>query len=336
MKPMKQVVMKDKINLFFAVDNNYCPFLSSTFASIIKNANKKREYHFYVLHMGIKESYQERLKAQVNDFATLTFVDMKDKLAYLSNRLVTRDYYTKTTYYRLFIPNMFKQLNKALYLDCDIIVNGDIAKLYDTDLRNNLVGAVPDSAVQNTEVFKEYVGKALGIKSAKYFNAGVLLMNLKEMRKFNFEEKFIDLLSKYTFNVAQDQDYLNVLTKNRVRYINYSWNVMPILNNVCPTDKRNLIHYNMLWKPWMFKDTLFSDNFWEYANACPMNEEISEIKKSYTKEKLRASLKGGKKLLEMAQAEIDNPRNYNRQYNFPSALSSIFDVQMEPLLCYKN
>ena len=309
----------EKINLFFAVDDNYCPFLSSSVHSILKNANKNYKYDIYVLHNGIANTNQDIMKNQIKNDASiefvdmLEFVDMKEKLDVLADKLVTRDYYTKTTYYRLFIPNMFPHLDKALYLDSDIIVTGDISELYNTNLENNLVGAIPDMAVQNTPVFIEYVEKALGVKGDKYFNAGILLMNLSEMREWNFEEKFIDLLGKYSFRVAQDQDYLNVLTKDRVKYVDNSWNVQPVPNNICKFDKINLIHYNMLWKPWIFDNIDYSDIFWAYAKECPLYDRIVKMKEETTDECRTNKLNGGAALLEMAGKEAKDPNNfYNR------------------------
>lgn len=304
----------EKINLFFAVDDNYCSFLSAAIHSMLKNANKNHEYNIYVLHNGISNEKQEILKNQVKGEATIEFVDMNEKLKTLEDRLVTRDYYTMTTYYRLFIPNMFPHMNKALYLDSDIIITGDISELYNTDMGNNLVGAIPDMAVQNTPVFIQYVEEALGIKAEKYFNAGILLMNLKEMREWDFENKFIDLLAKYKFRVAQDQDYLNVLTKDRVKYVDNSWNVQPVPNNVCKIDKINLIHYNMLWKPWIFEDTIYKEVFWEYAKGCPLFDLILQVKNSMTDEIKENKLKGGAALLEMCAIEAKDPNNYKNKF----------------------
>lgn len=310
----------NKINLFFAIDDNYCPFLSSAVHSILKNANKKYRYDIYVLHNGLGDESQNIMKNQIRGDATiefvdmLKFIDMKEKLDALADKLVTRDYYTKTTYYRLFIPNMFPNLDKALYLDVDIIVPGDISELYNTDLKDNLVGAVPDMAVQNTPVFVEYVENGLGVKASNYFNAGILLMNLKEMRNWGFEEKFIDLLGKYSFRVAQDQDYLNVLTAGRVTYVDNSWNVQPVPNNICKFNKLNLVHYNMLWKPWIYDNIDYSDLFWQYAKECPMYERILKMKNETTDECRANKLEGGKKLLEMAGIEARDPNNYKNLF----------------------
>lgn len=304
----------EKINLFFAVDDNYCSFLSAALHSILKNANKNYEYDVYVLHNGISENRQNVIKYQTRNQARVEFVDMNEKLKVLENRLVTRDYYTMTTYYRLFIPNMFPHLDKALYLDSDIIVPGDISELYNVDMGNNLVGAIPDMAVQNTPVFIEYVEKALGIKANRYYNAGILLMNLAEMRRFDFENRFIELLNKYKFRVAQDQDYLNVLTKDRVTYVDNSWNVQPVPNNQCKVYNLNLIHYNMLWKPWIFDGIDYAAMFWTYANECPFNEVIMQQTKAMTDEIRQSKLNGGKALLDMCAIEAKDPNNYYNRF----------------------
>jgi len=186
--------------------------------------------------------------------------------------------------------------------------------LYNTDLGNNLVGAVPDMAVQNTPVFIDYVENALGVKGSKYFNAGILLMNLKEMRSWDFENKFIELLGKYSFRVAQDQDYLNVLTKGRVKYVDNSWNVQPVPNNVCEIKEVNLVHYNMLWKPWIFDNIDYSDIFWQYAKECSMYDRILQMQKSITDESRANKLKGGEALLAMAGLEAKDPNNYKNKF----------------------
>ena len=306
---------QNNISLFFAVDENYLPFLSITLDSIIENCNMKNFYDIYVLNTGINSELTNKVEKRLPNNLSIKFVDMTQKLEKFNESLHTRDYYSKTTYYRLFIPEMFPNLDKALYLDSDIIVLGDISELYNTDLKNNLVGAIPDSAVQNTPVFIEYVEKVIGVnKSTDYFNAGILLMNLKEMRKFNFEDKFLNLLKLYKFTVAQDQDYLNAICLNRVTYCDYSWNAMPIPNDCCKPAKLNLIHFNMLWKPWIFENTVYEEYFWKYAKKNPFFEKILEIQKSYTEERKQASLAGGEALLKLAKQEADSTNNYKNKF----------------------
>ena len=103
-----------------------------------------------------------------------------------------RDYYTLTTYYRLIVPNAFPYIDKALYLDSDTLIRDDIATLYDTEIGDNILGAIKDGSVQIFDEFITYVEKALKIKKECYFNAGVLIMNLAKMRKMRFENIISD------------------------------------------------------------------------------------------------------------------------------------------------
>lgn len=306
---------KQTISLFFAVDDNYCPFLSVALDSIMKNSNKNYNYKAYVLATYVSPENKETLLSNLQDNFTLEFVDMTEKLEKITDRLHTRDYYSKTTYYRLFIPNMFPHLDKALYLDADIVVPGDISELYNIDLGDNLVGGIPDTAVANNDIFIEYVKEVVGCDEAKnYFNAGILPMNLKAMREFDFEDKFLDLLSKYKFVVAQDQDYLNAICKGRVKYIDYSWNVMPIENSRIKIDKINLIHYNMLWKPWQFDNVLYEDIFWKYAKDNSYYDYIVKYKEGWTEERRQKALSSGGALLDRCLQDIADPNNYKRKF----------------------
>lgn len=299
--------MKPVIPLFFAVDDNYAKFLAITLESILDNASKDYSYDVVVLNTGLKQESKQLLNKYISNDVNIEYFDVRSKLQKIAQNLSIRDYYSKATYYRLFIADLFPQYSKALYLDCDIVVLGDISKLYNIDLNDNLVGAIPDGAVQLVDEFVEYVELGLGIKKENYFNAGVLLMNLDEFRNYNLEEKFIDLLGKYTFEVAQDQDYLNVLTKDRVVYINDSWNVMPLGNYVKPV---NLIHYNLSFKPWKYDNIQYEEYFWNYASKAGVTNEILKIKDGFTSEMARLDQEGGARLKVMARKEAHSENNY--------------------------
>ena len=178
-----------------------------------------------ILYTSINDENKERIKKYERENIDIEFVNLNSYIEKINEKLHTRDYYSKTTYFRLFIPDLYPQYDKALYLDCDIIIREDIAQLYNIDLEDNLVAGAPDEAVQAIKEFREYVEKVVGVSNYNnYFNAGVLLMNLKELREFKFKEKFLYSLSKTTFSVAQDQDYLNRICKGRVKFIDSSWN----------------------------------------------------------------------------------------------------------------
>lgn len=291
----------DTVDLFFACDDSYVPFLAVSIASIKENRDPSRNYELRILHTGLQAQNIRRLTDSFNSARfSIEFVNISKNVAEFSDRLHTRDYYSKSTYYRLFIPELFPQLTKALYLDCDIVVLGDISRLYDVKLGSNLAGAVPDSMVTTIDPFRQYVQNRLGISAENYFNAGVLLMNLDEMRRCRFSEVFLKLLQQVTFRVAQDQDYLNVICKDRVRYVGYEWNTMP---GCLRTDTPNLIHFNLDCKPWQRDDVAYSDLFWNYAERSGFLSEILTIRAGFTQEHIDRAAEQTENLIAMGQRQ---------------------------------
>lgn len=300
--------MKENLNtipIFFTVDDKYVPFLAVALQSLIENSSERNYYLIKILYTSITEENQEKIKKYEKENVNIEFVDLNYYINKIKNKLYTRDYYSVTTYFRLFIPNLYPQYNKALYLDCDIVLLADVAELYNIDMGDNLVAAAPDDVIQKIEVFQEYVEKVVGVADYRnYFNAGVLLMNLDELRKFDFQEKFLYSLEKIKFAVAQDQDYLNRLCKGRVKIISNVWDKMPISNDTDTNDLK-LIHYNLAFKPWHFEDILYKEYFWKYAKKTEFFDEIIKIRDSYTEEDRFNDKEGDKKLRKLAQKECD-------------------------------
>ena len=300
--------MKENLNtipIFFTVDDKYVPFLAVALQSLIENSSEKNYYLIKILYTSITEENQEKIKKYEKENVNIEFVDLNYYINKIKNKLYTRDYYSVTTYFRLFIPNLYPQYNKALYLDCDIVLLADVAELYNIDMGDNLVAAAPDDVIQKIEVFQEYVEKVVGVADYRnYFNAGVLLINLDELRKFDFQEKFLYSLEKIKFAVAQDQDYLNRLCKGRVKIISNVWDKMPISNDTDTNDLK-LIHYNLAFKPWHFEDILYKEYFWKYAKKTEFFDEIIKIRDNYTEEDRFNDKEGDKKLRKLAQKECD-------------------------------
>ena len=299
---------KDRIiiPIFFAVDDGYVPFLAVTIQSIIENSSDNYLYEIKILHTNVSKEYIKRIKKLEKDNLKIEFVNLNYYIDRIKDKLYTRDYYSKTTYFRLFLPTLYPQYDKALYLDADIVVNDDIAKLYNINIKNNLVGAAPDEVVGFTPIFREYVEKVVGVSSYKhYFNAGVLIMNLKELRDFGFEEKFLYLLEKTTFTVAQDQDYLNRICKGRVYFLDVTWDKMPVGRKNIPHRDIKLVHYNFAHKPWHYESVLYEEYFWKYAEHTDFIDEIRKEQLEYSDECKKADDEKSKKLLELAQFETD-------------------------------
>lgn len=295
---------KNVIPIFFAIDDGYIPFLAVAIKSLIENASKEYEYIIKVLHTNVKENNVRKIKKFETENVNIEFVNLSYYIKKVQDKLYTRDYYTNTTYFRMFLPELYPQYDKVLYLDSDIVVLGDISQLYNTEIGTNLVAAAPDDIIQYNKVFQEYAEKVVGVvKYQNYFNAGILLMNLDQLRKFNFQDKFLYLLGTVKFSVAQDQDYLNRLCKGRVTLINSQWDVMPVVNRKINKEDIKIIHYNFAYKPWRFEDVQYKEYFWEYARKTEFLDEIQKIKDSYTEEERFQDREAEKALRELAQKE---------------------------------
>ena len=295
-----------EIPVFFAVDDGYCPFLAVAIQSLIDNSSADNRYLIKILNTDISNENKRRIAKYERDNVDIEFVDLNYYIQKVKDKLYTRDYYSKTTYFRLFLPNLYPQYDKVLYLDSDIVILDDIAKLYNIELGTDLVAAAPDDIIQFNEVFQVYAEKVVGVADyRRYFNAGVLLMNLHEMRRFRFQEKFIYSLDRITFAVAQDQDYLNRLCKGRVKLIERTWNRMPIEDSKIRTEDVKLVHYNLAFKPWHFEDILYKEFFWLYAQETEFFDEIQSIRESYTEEERFRDNQSNERLKRLAKKESD-------------------------------
>lgn len=268
------------VPVFFSCDDNYLPFLSVALRSMIDNLNPTTLCRVHVLNDGLCEEGKARLLAMQTDHVTVEFVDVRPLIAPILEKLKLRDYYTPSIYYRLFIPTLFPQYRRAIYLDADIVVNGDITKLYQMPLGERLVAAAPDAIIASHEDFQLYAEGGLGIPYRQYFNSGVLVMNLDQFRLQGIRERFTYLLETYHFDtVCPDQDYLNALCFGQVLYLDCGWNKMSIDKNYPGTP--SLVHYNMFFKPWQYDDISYGEIFWEYAEKTAYYAEICAIRRAF-------------------------------------------------------
>ena len=298
--------MKNKniIPVFFAVDDGYIPFLGIALKSLIDNASDENNYQIKILYTNVSSENIKRIKKYEKENINIEFVDLNKQLEDIKEKLYTRNYFSNTTYYRLFIPELYPEYKKAIYIDSDTICLTDIANLYNIDMENNLIAGVPDGAIQAIDVFKDYVERVVGVSDYNnYFNAGIIVMNLEELRKYKFQDKFIYMLGKVRFEVAQDQDYMNRLCKGRVKLLDFSWNRMPIMGK--QSGDINIIHYNLGAKPWYFDDVLYQEYFWKYAEKTDFYNEIKEIGEKYTEADKEKDDANSAKLIELAQIETD-------------------------------
>lgn len=305
---------KGVIPIFFATDDNYLPFLAVTLESLRENSSKEYLYKIYVLHSGVNPEYEEKILRYSEEGFEVSFVDVTERLKTISSLLHMRDYYTCTTYFRIFIAGMFPQYDKALYLDCDLVVLGDISALYGYDLGDNLIGGAPCEGVNSFEVYKQYVREVDGLNPDMFFNAGVILMNLKSFREEGFYEKFADLLRKYKFTVIQDEDYLNVLCQDRVLQLPRAWNKFPVSKDKLDREDLRIVHYGMTWKPWHYADIPYQEYFWEYAEKTEFYPVIRGIFENFSMENMRRDMSCESSLQALARSETERPDRYFKVY----------------------
>ena len=306
---------KQIIPIFYACDDTFVKYTIVSLHSIIANASKEYQYHVYVLHTGITEGMMQRLYALANDNFTVSFEDVTSYMQSISDKLPIRDYYSKTTYYRLFIAEMFPEYTKAIYIDSDTVVQGDISKLYHTDIGDSYLGACHEQAMVQVDEYGTYVEKVIGISRHNFFNAGVLLINCEQFRLRAVLDKFIEYLHIYNFVVTQDEDYLNLICKDHVYWLDQRWNTEIFGEIPYPIEEACVLHYIMTSKPWHYADCRHGDIFWKYAKETSVYEEILAIQEAYTDAERERDRISCDKLLALAVSETNREDNFLNRIN---------------------
>lgn len=307
--------MKQIIPIFYACDENFVKYTVVSLHSMMTNASPDKQYIVYILYTDITEATQTSVLAMANEYFEIRFIDMTDYLKSISDKLPLRDYYSKTTYYRLFIAEMFTEYAKAVYIDSDTIVQGDISEFFNTDIKDAYVGACHEQVMIQMDVFGNYVEKVIGVSRYNFFNAGILLINCEQFRLHFVLDKFIDYLHYYNFVVTQDEDYLNLICKDHVYWIDQRWNTEVFCDIAYPIEQANVLHYIMTSKPWHYEDCKHADIFWRYAKETCVYQEILDVLHAYSDEEKAKDNLVQEKLIQLAIAEINREDNFMNRVN---------------------
>jgi lipopolysaccharide biosynthesis glycosyltransferase len=287
-----------KIPVIFAINNDYVKQLSVAMISILKNS--KSDYEFNILTTNISN---ENKKVLSDLGKNVNFIDMNKVLENFDlEKFMSRrrdyEYISIETYFRFFIPELFPQYDKVLYLDADILALDDLKKFYDEDISKYYAGVVQDMWIEEHlqkkrkvcggATFKEHFLKKLKKKTTKYFNAGILLLNLNKMRA----DSIVDELWRFTREESplhfQDQDVLNAVFEGNVRFIDLKWNLLKDNDYLKhqlkdKTLKRmieesllspGIVHYVGSNKPWGYAAKhnykySFLEDWWDYYKLSP-------------------------------------------------------------------
>ena len=308
--------MKEQlIPIFYACDDAFVKFTIVSMHSLIKNASKDYHYILHILHTEISDEMKDMVNRLASDNFEIRFIDVTNYLQSISEKLPLRDYYSKTTYYRLFIAEMFPQYSKALYLDSDTVILGDVSELYQTDIGDAYLGACHEQVMVQSREFGTYVEKVVGVSRYNFFNAGLMLINCDRFRIHFVLDKFIDYLHYYNFVVTQDEDYLNLICKDHVYWLDQRWNTEAFGNVPYPVEQAEMVHYIMTNKPWHYEDCRFGDIFWEYARETEVYEELRLIQSTYSDEEKARDAASSEKLTQTAIEETHREDNFLNRIN---------------------
>ena len=276
------------IPIFLSSDNNYAPYLAVTIKSICENT--KSNIIFYILDCGIEGTSKTKIIEMVSQYkdTAIEFINPAEQNIFSECRV--RNHLSSAAYVRLLIPQLKPQIDKAIYLDVDIIVNLDIAELYAQNINGHVIG----SPFGECAVYHNYgilTKKTLGIDlEHNYFCSGVLLIDCKKWRENNITQKLKDIYDEYKDRmVHNDQDLLNILFSiNKYSSLDTKFNY---IIQYSPTKNPNVIyHYDGPTKPWHFPPNMktnvikYIDIWWDYAKRTPFYEELQKGYKYNTPE----------------------------------------------------
>ncbi|MBP3924267.1 glycosyltransferase family 8 protein [bacterium] len=280
----KTTTAKSTINLAFAADEKYFQPMSVAMVSILKNSGKHDNLCFYIICNSVSDKLKNELLGikKIKD-CEIKFIDInQEKLSYFLKD--THCHITLTAYCRLFLPSLLPDLDKILYLDCDIIAKKNIRRLYNTDISKCYVGAVIDiGCVCWYRYLENCPYDFLNI-----MNTGVLLMNLKMWREDNLTQKAIELGKAGCGEAQHDQEIINILCHDKCLFLDMSWNVQDSFFRNAGEVKSNpfryyirrcahypkIIHYTTQFKPWNDIHIAHAFDWWYYNSFSPLRRKF--------------------------------------------------------------
>lgn len=295
--PMDAPTGLSVVPVVLAADNAYVPMLTTTVYSMLKNASSERCYDIVVLEKDISSHNKDIMRSFFSAFshASLRFANVSGVIS-AYDLSTSNEHISVETYYRFLIQDVLPGYDKVLYLDSDLIIQGDVAELFDTDMGANLISAVIDiDYLGNLNMSDgkrlEYSRQVLGLRDPYgYFQAGVLVMNTAGLRGLHSVEEWLKIASEPKY-IYDDQDILNASCQGRVTYLDNSWNVMNDcggrIRNVftfAPADVYDrfmeayahprIVHYAGFEKPWKPGPCDFRELYWHYARETPFYESL--------------------------------------------------------------
>ena len=272
-------------HIVYATDHNFVFMCAVSIASLLEHKNKKDNYIIHILSDGsIDEEDRTLFSILENHYYNATIMIHGFSNEELDKACFVNSYYNKMTLYRLLLPSILEDIDKCVYLDSDTLVCGDIAELFSIGLNDFYLAAVRDSDIEKVVYYNK---GNLDLKD--YFNAGVLVLNLDKLRKDGMEEKFLKSVGeKWQFN---DQDILNKLCENKVKFLDVRYNQFSY--SVNDNNQPIIMHYlgEPGMRPWEYFYARNREKWWEVASIFKDTsiyvETRSKVEERYKKTSFR-------------------------------------------------
>jgi lipopolysaccharide biosynthesis glycosyltransferase len=273
--------MKERINIVFASDRNYIQHLGAALVSLLVN-NRELAFTVYIISSGMTAKDRRNIDEIVKGYdCEVRHLTVSDDLFV---RLATEHpMYPKGIYYRLLIPSLIDE-KKVLYLDSDIIVNGSIRELYNTELGDAYVGAIEDPGFDRHD-------KLRMDRSSRYFNSGMMLINLAKWKESGLQKKVIDFIEHNPDAIwFPDQCGLNSIINGKWKQVPLKFNQQSSIFSEGFDEKFDcfskqelqeartkpvIIHYTSGSKPWHFSNKHpYKSYYWKYLKMTPYRNAI--------------------------------------------------------------
>lgn len=246
------------IHICYGIDNNFTRGAITSIASIVKN-NPTQNFIFHIIISNLN-NYSKNMFKLLSEQYSLNIYIYEIDLTIISN-IVKLGRFQISLYYRFIFPLILKNINKCIYIDADIICLNNADYLFNLELNNNIIAAIPDTIKTNAERFLDKQLSSLNPNTHKYFNAGLLVINIPLWNKFMISEKAIHMLNTQDFT-CKDQDVLNILYTNNIKYLPKEYNCIDT-NEISNIKNIVLLHLTISPKPWFlsYKISPYFDEF---------------------------------------------------------------------------
>jgi lipopolysaccharide biosynthesis glycosyltransferase len=262
-------------HVVYVTDANYWMHLYISLYSLIKN-NKEKYITVYILTDQVNQDFIDNLHFiyKTGNLWDCKIIKVNSSVTDIFPINSFFHHVTKATYYRIFIGQLLpKDVSKVLYLDCDTVIESSLEELFEIDLKDHVLAAVPDILSSDDEINRLDLPQG-----SKYYNAGILLINLEKWRKINFEISLLTYIEQNSGNPDKirmnDQDVLNAMLGDKCLELNAGYNYQEYGESIRHKDLSALdvkiIHYFCYPKPWHYlSEHPLKARYWYYLNETP-------------------------------------------------------------------